>query len=463
MLAARVVSAGTTLLLLVFLGHTGGASALGVAGLGLAAGSLLNALCDAGTTSLLIREGARDPRRLGPLFVTMAVWRLVVVPVLILLLWTIVSVWLEADAPAVVALAAGLAIQGFAEIPRAVFVARQQILTSSVHSVIENVAWITAIIAVLLAGGTLEVAFTAGAAVFSTSMVTGLGLVVASGIRLTLPDGANLRTWARQLAPFAGFTIVGVAYSRIDTLLVGILMPSGAVAAAGAYFSAVRLTGAVEYVAEAVARASYPRIAKAFVSGPRDVARELQPLARFLVVAAMPIPVGMLIAGPWLMTYMFGSAVAPYAWLAIPLGAIVPLRFLAHLFGMALTATDAQGRRLLAAGVALVLIVTIDIALIPLIGIAGAVAGSLVAVAWVFGAYVIPITRISGTMDIPSVAVRSAVIAAVSGLAALLIQPFVGMPMTILVLGSVYVLGAISAGQLRYPSSSLVTARDRRE
>lgn len=433
MLFARVVSAGSTVLLLMYIGQTQGGPILGIVGTGLALGVFLSAVTDAGTSSLLIREGARNRDQIGMLLVPMCLWRVFALAVAALGLWGAAGL-IEIEHEAVLLLLAlGLPIQQFAELPRAAFIARQEIHISSLHSGIENVCWLLAIVGLLAIGVSLETAFAAGLAVFAISVLVGFLVLARRGVRFPgWPDAAIVKRLIPETMPFAIFVVIGVAYTRLDTLLVAVLIPTSALTAAGAYYAAARLLAAIEYFPEAIARAAYPRIAKAFRSGDGQVAAELSPLVGLLASVGIPVPVLIAVAGPWLMTTMFGTDVAPFAWLVIPLGVVVPLRFLSHLFGMALTSTDRQLHRARSAGVALILVAAIDIITLPTIGIVGAVIGSITASAWICAVYAAPLIRRLGDLGLWEATARSLIAAIPLGGIAIVAKSAVGPAVAVL-------------------------------
>jgi O-antigen/teichoic acid export membrane protein len=374
LLVARVVSALTTLALLVFLARARGGEELGLVSVGLAIGGWLAAVADAGTGSLLVRDAARDPSRTGALLGGFTVWRLVSLPLAVAVLW-LVLLAVYPDRPFAILLpAAGLVVQQFAELTRAVFVARQQMLVSSLHSIVENVAWVTVLVASLAAGASLEVAFTVALAVFALSVVAGFALVAVVGrIRPSLPSMPERRDVVRRVAPFAAFGILGIAYTRIDTVLVAAFVPREGLVAAGADVAATRLVAAFEYLPETLSRSIYPELSRTFVSEPGRVAALLRPAARFLLGVGVPIPFALLVAGDDAMALLLGNEYATYGWLLVALAIVVPVRYLGYLFGMTLTGTDAQGKRVLAVSLALLLTVTLNAALLPRIGIVAAV------------------------------------------------------------------------------------------
>lgn len=405
---ARIISAGTTVALLSLVGHLRGGDDFGLVATGLAVGALLAAATDAGTSSLLVREGARDHRTIGPLLGALVVWRLLALVVATTLLWVLLNWLVPYRAAAVLLVAIGLAIQQFAEMTRAAFIALQRMGLASIHSMLENIIWLLMAASLVALGIRLEVVFAAALGVMLASTAAGFILIAArTDIHMSIPGRATWSTIVQKAAPFAAFVFIGVGYSRVDTLLVGALIPAKSLLTAGSYFAATRLLAALEYLPDAVGRAYYPRLARAHTSGPTAFADILVPAARFLLVVAVPIPAVLAYVGPTMMSLLFGPDVMTLSWLIIPLALVLPMRYLGYLFGLALTSSDNQGRRVMAAASALTLIVGIDALMLPAIGVVGAVVGFLVASAVVFGVYAVSVIRAYGTLALPRVAVIS--------------------------------------------------------
>ena len=421
LLVARVVSALTTLVLLVFLARARGGEELGLVSVGLAIGGWLAAVADAGTGSFLVRDAARDPARAAPLLGAFAAWRLVSLPLAVAALWLVLVVADPARPLAILLPAAGLAMQQFAELTRAVFVARQQMLVSSLHSIVENLAWVAALVGSLTYGASLEVAFTVALAVFALSVVAGFALIaVVAHVRPTLPSPGEGRELVRSVAPFAAFGVLGIGYTRIDTVLVAAFVPLQGLVAAGAYFAATRLIAAFEYLPETLSRSIYPELSRTFVTEPGRVAALLRPAARFLLAVGVPVPFALLVAGQGPMTLLLGNEYTAYGWLLVALAAVVPVRYLGYLFGMTLTGTDAQGKRVLAVSLALLLTVTLNAALLPWIGIVGAVIVTVLSAVLITSIYLREVLARFGSPDLRrpvAVTLAAAVIAALVGLA----------------------------------------------
>ncbi|MEO8273798.1 MAG: oligosaccharide flippase family protein, partial [Chloroflexota bacterium] len=370
LLAARVVSAGTTLVVLAFVAQLRGADALGAVGIGFAIGGIGAAFSDLGTSSLLVREAARRPAESGLMLGGGLAVRAVTLPLALLGAWLVGVAVAPGSVGVVVLAAAGLMLQQTAELTRSVFAAQQRMTISSSHSMVENLVWLGVVWTGLAAGIPLGVVFAWGLAVFVGSVAVGLVLdATLAKATPRMPDRIALASLLRLAAPFAGFAIVGIAYARIDPLLIGVLVTGPALATAGSFFAATRLIAAFEYLPDAVSRAIYPELSRRVAAGGDRVVSLLGGASGIVLAASGIVPAILVPGGAWLMGTLFGEQAARDGWLLGALAVAVPLRSLGYIFGVTLTSADAQTRRLLAASGALVLVVAIDVIGIPLVGL----------------------------------------------------------------------------------------------
>jgi len=156
LLFARLVSAGTTLVMLALVARLRGGEALGAVGIGFAAGAIAAAISDLGLSSLLVREAARRPDAAARYLGAGLAVRLVSVPFLLAAIWVAGGAIAPGNGLVVVLAAAGLIGQQAAELTRAVFIAHQRMVIVSAHATFENVAWLAVIVAGLVGGATLE-------------------------------------------------------------------------------------------------------------------------------------------------------------------------------------------------------------------------------------------------------------------------------------------------------------------
>jgi O-antigen/teichoic acid export membrane protein len=396
LLCSRVVSALATVGVLAIVARLGDPNLLGLVALGLAIGLALAVIPEAGLTALMIREIAREPAQSDELLSAIVLTRAVALPLTIVAAGLYLVAARPADAGLILLVAVGPAIQQIGEVARSVFIARQRMSVASFHSIVENTAWFASFAAGLAVGMGLTASVVL--ATIALVAVDGIGFVllrVLLNVGLAVPSRALLQTLFLQARPFVAFATLVVVASRVDTLLLGAMLPNG-LPIAGAYFAAARLVGAGEYIPEAVGRAIYPDLARRFRSAPNTVGNIVAPAARQLLALGVFIALGVVLAGPWLFATLYGPDLAGDGWLLIVLAGALPLRFMTILFGVALTSADAQIWRTVALAVAVALSVAIQIALIPRIGVAGAVIGVYVVWSLTAGLSIIAASRIMG-------------------------------------------------------------------
>jgi O-antigen/teichoic acid export membrane protein len=420
---------------------------LGLVSIGLAAGGILAIFSDLALGSLLVREASRDPARLDAVFGAALVARVAAVSVLLAASWVVAVLVFGAAAPLIWLPAAGLVMQQFAELTRSVSLARRRFGLMAGHAIFENLAWLGFVGGVLAVSGSLEGALLGGLLAFSISVLGGLILVrLVFHVVPRLPSAADRRQLARDAQPFATFTVLNILYARLDTLLVGALTPVGGIVAAGAYYAATRLIAAFDYLPDAMARSIFPDLASSFATEPARFAVLLRRPARLLLFIGVPVPFGVVVAGNWLMDALYGPVIAQYSWVLLGLAALVPLRFISNLLGLALTSADSQGRRAFAAGCALGAIAVVDILLIPRLGVAGAVVGATVATITLLAIYLASLRRIPGQgVPVAMDAIAPIVAALAATAAGLLVRVAAPAPVAGAVFALVYVLGIASA------------------
>jgi O-antigen/teichoic acid export membrane protein len=438
LLVGRIISAGTTLVVLALVGRLRGDVELGAVALGFAIGSIAGALSDLGAISLLVREAAREPGRAGPLLIGMSLLRLVTLSVAIMVA-AVVALAIGGDAaPTILLVATGIAIQSFAELTRAVFMARQRFGVSAAHIVVENLAWVGVVTGLLALRPDLPsaVIFGAGVAVLVSSALAGFALVALIGrVSMGLPTGTEFRRLAGQSPPFAAFAVLGIAYTRVDTVIVGLLIPGG-LAAAGSYFAATRLIASFEYVPEAAARGAFPELARRFVHEPERVAPLLGQVGRGLLLIGGAVPAVLVSTGDRLLPALFDTP-PETGWVLAALSLAVPIRYLGYLYGVALTSADAQGKRVAAAATALALVIGINLLAIPAFGLVATVGGAIAAALAVGALYALFVRRQFGSVGMdPTAMIGLAAASTIGALAGLAVRAAAPEPWAPLLAGA---------------------------
>jgi O-antigen/teichoic acid export membrane protein len=413
----RLVSAGTTVVLLAVVGRLVGAEALGIVGVGMATGALLAALTEQGASMLVVRALSHRPDRARQIVGGLGLFRLVSLPIGLVVAYALLALLFPDHALAILLAAAWLAVQQATELTRAVLIWAGRAGISGLHTSIENLAWVGVMTVFLLAHAPLETAFAAGLAVLVFSAFAGVVLVrLLVGWFPAMPSGQDVRQLLRDSPPFAVFVILGQLYSRVDTLLIGALLPGG-LEAAGAYFAAMRLIAGLEYLPDALTRAIYPNLARAYVAGsdqaygmirqdPRGLRRRAATVSRadklrgmirkpveLLLWISIPVPFLAFLGADWGFPLLFGQSVVGYSWVLVAVSMFVPIRFVGYLLGIVLTTGGAQARRALAVALAAALVVGLDVFLLPRIGLVAAVIALMTASVTTFGIYLLQTWR----------------------------------------------------------------------
>jgi O-antigen/teichoic acid export membrane protein len=439
----RVVSAITTVLVLAIIARTSSLEELGVVALGLTVSLALAVLPEAGLTALFIYDIAGNAERTGRLLGAMLAIRAVALPVVFVAISILVALAYPDVASTIMIIALGPALQQVSELARSVFIARRRMAIASAHSIVENIAWAGAIAIGVTTGTTIDAAFAAAAVVVTLSAIGAFGLVaLLEHVRPEVPSRSDISGILGQAGPFTAFSTLAVVAARMDTILIGLLLPGG-IAVAGAYYTVARLAAAAEYLPEAVSRAIYPSLVRHVADDPPRATAILAMATRDLLAVGVAIPFGFAVVGGWLIGVLYGADFARFDWLLIGFGLAMPFRFVGMVFGFALTSADLQARRLRALTVAVVVSLGLSIVLLPAIGVAGALVAGVAG--WVTNCVLLSpdILRTFGrVLQIYDVVLATAV-AAIGFACAILVRSILPSPAGELVGGLVF--GAVVA------------------
>jgi O-antigen/teichoic acid export membrane protein len=429
LLVGRVVSAITTVLVLAIMARTRSADDLGVVSLGLTVSLALAVLPEAGLTALFVRESARDPERTGLLLGAMIAIRLVALPLGFVAISALVLLAYPHVAGTIMLVALGPALQQVSELGRAVFISRQRMAVAGAHTVVENIAWLGAIAVCLLTGVGLDGAFAVAAAVMAISAAVAFTLVVVlARVRPVKPPMAEIRWLLRQAGPFTLFSALVVVDLRMDTFLLGLLLPQG-LAVAGIYYAVTRLVGVAEYIPDAVSRAIFPRMSREFAERPAWAAATLASATKELLALGIAIPFGFALFGSWLIGLLYGPSFTAYTWLLVAFGVAMPFRYIGLIFGGALTSAGHQSWRVRALAIAVGVSFILNLALIPVIGVTGALIA--VTASWVSNCVlnIVDVDRVFGHVISPRDLVTFLGLAALAFLAGVTVRTVVGGPL----------------------------------
>jgi O-antigen/teichoic acid export membrane protein len=175
--------------------------------------------------------------------------------------------------------------------------------------------------------------------------------------------------------PFAITNGLSSVYVRIDMVFLSRLSTSTVV---GLYEASNNLTTRLNILARTVNIALYPFLSSEFAKDKQSLQRYTGRTVRFLVAPGTLIAAVLWVFGDRIVVLVYGdkfaAAVQAVKWLAL----IVPLRFIDTSLEVALSASNREGKRAKAVGLAALTNVTLDFILIPTYQMMGAVYATLI-------------------------------------------------------------------------------------
>lgn len=198
--------------------------------------------------------------------------------------------------------------------------------------------------------------------------------------------------WASKIfriaVPFALAGLFVKVYSYTDSLLLGKFLGETAV---GVYSVAYKFTYAFQFLPMAFVAALYPGLSAILKKDKTKVQKTFQDALWYMMLAVTPIVLGIFAIAPDIVGLTGEGYGASVPVLQALIFVLFPL-FLDFPIGSLLNAADRQVTKTTIMGVAMVINVALNLALIPVIGVMGAAYAALVSftVMFLIGAYYVP-------------------------------------------------------------------------
>jgi len=355
---------------------------------------LLSFVVMLGLPKLLVRELSRDPdgavtRIDSALFISLVAGGAVSGPLL--------GIGWLAGADMSLLLMAGLTMiaDSMARIVMSLFWAVERMRYEAVAVGIQESAFVTFTLLVLAADGGVEGVMLA----YLTSRAVGFVVAwVIAATKLSCPTRPRrhagvVRPMLKATVPFAIDDGLSLAYVRIDAVLLGVLKGPTAV---GLYQSATNLVLYLNVLPRMLNMSMYPQMSRAWPDHPWALRHLRDASLRILGAVAIPITVGSFLLAPEIFGTLYGPKFEPAVRFYQLLVLVIPLRILGNTLGTAITSVDRQAQRAFIVGVAAALNLGLNLILIPMWSIDGAVVATLVTESWVFLAYAVLLRRALG-------------------------------------------------------------------
>jgi O-antigen/teichoic acid export membrane protein len=336
---------------------------------------LFGVLVEFGLNQQLVRAIARDQSLAGPSLVNAIAIKLALACVAYGAIFALIYLLgYSAEARRVIAVyCLILAFNGLSTTFTAVYQGTQRVVFAAVGSIIEKVLVCIAALALLWAGfGVLTMAavFVAGSAASALWQAVSLRRVARLELRL---DRQVIRTLVRNAIPFFAYWVLGSLYYRLDTILLSKL--TGA-AVLGWYGAAYRLFDTLVFLPSIIASAIlFPILSQLSAQSRPALQRAMRKGMDTILIVGMPISVGLFTLADPIIRLIYRqpeyvNAVPALQWLSVGL----LLLYVNSILGVTLVSLDAERKLTLLAGLALVLNLGLNLALIPLYQHVGAAA-----------------------------------------------------------------------------------------
>jgi len=276
---------------------------------------------------------------------------------------------------AVVLAGLGLSFHSITEIIASVFKAYERMQWSSAIMFAEELLFLLCAIIVLIIGYSLTWLFVGY--LFSRLFAMVLAIFLYRRNFGTLIFGKGLHAWSKLLRlgfPFAINIILSLVYVRFDVLLLSILNGNLAV---GFYVAATSLVIYINIIACVVNYSLLPILSREFLQDSRRVVAYVAKSIQYLMIPGFLITILLLALGDRILILIYGSQFVQSIVAVRLLAVIIPLRFISHSLGTALTAVDRQKSRSIATAIAAISNIGLNLLLIPLYGYMGAVYTSI--------------------------------------------------------------------------------------
>lgn len=370
--------------LIIYVARVLGAAGYGIFSYAVSLAGFFSLFSDIGVSGILTRQGARDPKTLPEYLATSLGIKVGLLAIATAAILTLAPSFAGnvPEALALLPLAAALVIfDGLRELAFAVTRSQEKMQTEAGISVITNLA-----ITVLGIGA---IFFRATPLALMAGYTLGSLCGTAASYWLVRDSFKNpfkyfrkdlVRPIIMEGLPFGLMGMLGTLMLNIDTLMVGWLTAAGDAARTLGIYAAAQRPVQVLYIIPAIlGTAFFPALAR-LAGGDKDRFRKiLENALSFSFLLAIPLVVGGLILGQKLILLLFGaefiSGTPTFMVLLFTLLVVFPGNFVAN----AVFAYDSQKSFLLYLASGLVVNVTLDLILIPPLGIFGSALATLAA------------------------------------------------------------------------------------
>jgi len=351
-LATQLLSWGMTFVVTLYLPRYIGDVGLGILTLAGSFAAVFSLLVGLGTSTVLIKDIARDHKRAGEFALASLALRVPLGLAAVGLGWG-VSLALGYDAHLRLLLVVALGVMAMAQITEAlgcVLRGLEEIPRQNAAMLAEKV--VTSLLTIALVVAHAPLGMIIGAAALGSLTSLSVILVSLRGHlgRIARPSLSTIKTMVMAGMPFLTTAVFMAIYGQADALL---LSKMSSVAAIGWYGLAKRLGGTTMVIPVALASALLPTLARLWQSHREDFGVTVRRLWNLMLIAVVPFAAVLALAPARILALLhYPASFSRSIPVLVLMGGAVILWFLSQVAGTALVASDRQGAVSRIAGIA---------------------------------------------------------------------------------------------------------------
>jgi len=206
----------------------------------------------------------------------------------------------------------------------------------------------------------------------------------ASPARVIEFDWSFWKPTIKMALPFSLTVISGAIFLRIDIVMLSVIKGD---AAAGWYNVACNLIGVLAFIASAFILAVFPNMARFFIAAKDSLKIALEKSSKYLFIAGLPLAVGTILLADRIILLVYGAEFAPAVVALQVLCLYLPFRFISFATGWTLASINREPLRTLSAGIAAGINISLNLLLIPSLGLVGAAISTVITQILLFALY----------------------------------------------------------------------------
>lgn len=408
-------------------------------------------IIDLGLGPLLMREIARDKSKADKYLSNVFIIKLITSALSFALIALVINLTKDAQSTiyAVYLAAAIMILFNFCGFFQGVFIAFERMQYNILFLILlRALSLVGVIIALSLGWGLLPVMIVLGCAHFLTLIFTS-SFVLKRFVHLSFDIDFELwKSLIKRALPFALMAVFILIYFQIDRVMLSYMVSDAAV---GLYVAACNLAFAFMFISVSISIAIFPAISRLYGEDNDTALAIYRASFKYLLAIGLPIAIGTILLAPVIIKVVYGQGYLGSVSALQVVACVLPFMYITQQAGV-LAAVRREKILAWLTGLAAVVNIAMNLALIPIWGIIGAALATLITTIFVFAGQYYFISKFLGSIDFHKIAPPILIANIILGLAIYFIQD-INIPLAIFIaiaayFGILYLLKFVSKEEI---------------